>query len=1016
MKRTSLLFLILTFVFAGAVSRTLTPEAALTRAIAAPEIRQTYHLRSTFNDDLKIPAVYEYTGVDRTIFVSAVDGTESLLGWTDHRLADTALMPPAMKEWIAMLTKSLPKAANVSSAVASRKAIEPLLTTTWNQTHPYNMYCPIISGNHAPVGCVATAMAMIVHHNRVFDGSGLLTICNNDGTPRNVDLADIDFDFESMPLSSAYTDGWSDVALLSAVCGVASHMKYGASGSGTYLTDATSALIEHIGYDPQTTIYLKRSSYSIDEWNSILYNELSNGRPVMYAGGITGPHCFVCDGYQPGNYFHFNWGWGGMGNGYYSLTSLIPSVSGIGASESNNYTGAQECVLCRVPGAENALLHLKVSGYCGIASSPDHFKVMFNVVGPAGLFVVDAGYIIESQDGMRVREGQLGQIECRSSASTSTGVVVNAAPVAAGLPAGYYMIYPAFKSEADGVITKANEPKGDYALGMEVYDNGTYKLVEIASAPQLIVEDIKLHGNVYKTTMPDVSFRAVNIGRKDAYTSLNIAVIDPATGNVLRSRTVNNVELASGCTAMFRATVPNYKVGEGYLSAGRYTLAVCDASSDSVMAVAIEPLVVLDSQDPSVVSSSANPTITIERVTFEPELFKVPCDWKQDVTMTVDNAQSATLGVAFFVPGTYTPSYKYTIPYQRWEQCRRVPKVMEISGVNPSPGRYEVAYMAGGQEISTRRTVEVPLLAGGLYYLLNDDSMTASLAAASSELNGHVEVPERIEYLDRDYRVVAVEANAFSNCPTIVSVGLPGSVTNIEGDMFAGSEPAAVMFRSVEPPFAIWQSIFAGLQTIPVSYVPAESYDVYRNILHNNELYSIIDTCESAANEIVIDEYSTVPAIRVTVHPECDTYQKSFIAISDQPDVAVAGDIDYSGNEVFCPISAVSEGSCTVVLSHPQPDLSDLTIAVEIDKVATEINEMEATISAAVIKSGDCLKVTSSGEIDSVYIYDLTGSLLDVFESQHVHTLNVDIGHLSQQPVIVVVTIDGHPISFKLSI
>jgi hypothetical protein len=39
----------------------------------------------------------------------------------------------------------------------------------------------------------------------------------------------------------------------------------------------------------------------------------------------TGGHSFVCDGYQ-GDYFHFNWGWGGACDGYYYLHDLTPGL------------------------------------------------------------------------------------------------------------------------------------------------------------------------------------------------------------------------------------------------------------------------------------------------------------------------------------------------------------------------------------------------------------------------------------------------------------------------------------------------------------------------------------------------------------------------------------------------------------------------------------------------------------------------------------------------------------------
>jgi hypothetical protein len=47
-------------------------------------------------------------------------------------------------------------------------------------------------------------------------------------------------------------------------------------------------------------------------------------------------HAFVCDGYQPGNYYHFNWGWGGTEDGYFYTDNLIPG--------GNNFNFAQEVI------------------------------------------------------------------------------------------------------------------------------------------------------------------------------------------------------------------------------------------------------------------------------------------------------------------------------------------------------------------------------------------------------------------------------------------------------------------------------------------------------------------------------------------------------------------------------------------------------------------------------------------------------------------------------------------------
>ena len=51
----------------------------------------------------------------------------------------------------------------------------------------------------------------------------------------------------------------------------------------------------------------------------------------MYGGASDeGGHSFICDGYNSMNYFHFNWGWSGVGDGYFTLSNLKPGSGGAG--------------------------------------------------------------------------------------------------------------------------------------------------------------------------------------------------------------------------------------------------------------------------------------------------------------------------------------------------------------------------------------------------------------------------------------------------------------------------------------------------------------------------------------------------------------------------------------------------------------------------------------------------------------------------------------------------------------
>lgn len=81
--------------------------------------------------------------------------------------------------------------------------------------------------------------------------------------------------------------------------------------------------LKRVERDPNSSGGVLETGFDDEAWESMLYDELKAGRPVMYAGRkyIFYGHAFVLDGYRDG-YFHVNWGWSGGLNGYYLLTTL----------------------------------------------------------------------------------------------------------------------------------------------------------------------------------------------------------------------------------------------------------------------------------------------------------------------------------------------------------------------------------------------------------------------------------------------------------------------------------------------------------------------------------------------------------------------------------------------------------------------------------------------------------------------------------------------------------------------
>jgi hypothetical protein len=226
----------------------------------------------------------------------------------------------SINEWNMILEGNISKGGS--------KSLGPLMTTTWNQSPIYNMYCPMDGGSRSVVGCVATAMAQIMnYHKHPATGrdSHSYNILNQ---TLSVDYYLSRYDFDSMPdrLTSSSSDKEKhEVAQISYHAGVAVEMMYGSDGSGAYSQDVPYAMSNYFKYHSGAS-YDPRSSYgTAQQWKNMLTEQLDSLLPLYYSGyDPDGGHAFVCDGYQGSDYFHFNWGWGGYADGYFTVDALNP--------------------------------------------------------------------------------------------------------------------------------------------------------------------------------------------------------------------------------------------------------------------------------------------------------------------------------------------------------------------------------------------------------------------------------------------------------------------------------------------------------------------------------------------------------------------------------------------------------------------------------------------------------------------------------------------------------------------
>ena len=209
------------------------------------------------------------------------------------------------------------------------KAVNPLLTTTWDQGWPYNYYAPACSSywtnNHCYAGCVATAMSQVMKYwNWPETGVGEHSYSTSSyGGTLSANFGETTYEWSIMPnsVTSANAGGLA-VALLMYHCGIAVDMDYAPDGSGAHTEDVPGAVIDYFRYGACTYVD-SRDNYTRTKWEDLLIDQLDRGLPMLYAGSDSdGGHAFNCDGYNNQRYFHFNFGWSGSYNNYYQIDAL----------------------------------------------------------------------------------------------------------------------------------------------------------------------------------------------------------------------------------------------------------------------------------------------------------------------------------------------------------------------------------------------------------------------------------------------------------------------------------------------------------------------------------------------------------------------------------------------------------------------------------------------------------------------------------------------------------------------
>lgn len=321
--------------------------------------------------------LYIFSCANGFVILSGDDCAKPILAYSTSGSFDHENVPAAVRDWLLTYDNRIETAINqhveATSEIAAQwetlqsgrwrnskdtQTVDPLVSAQWGQSSPYNALCP----TNTLVGCVAVAMGQVMHywkHPTTGIGSHSYTYS---GITHNVDFGSTTYNWNAMPNSCSSAN--TAVATLLYHCGVAIETRYTSSNSTAYVLNSSAhpfnaemAMKNNFGYGNARGEL--RSDYSKAAWMTMLKDNLDAGIPIIYNGynsSYSGGHCFICDGYDANDFFHFNWGLNGRYDGYFEIDDMTPS--------NQDFSYNQGAILDLVPHvvgvAENPTVNLHV--------------------------------------------------------------------------------------------------------------------------------------------------------------------------------------------------------------------------------------------------------------------------------------------------------------------------------------------------------------------------------------------------------------------------------------------------------------------------------------------------------------------------------------------------------------------------------------------------------------------------------------------------------------------------------
>lgn len=376
------------------------------------------------------PLFYTFNNPDGGwVIIAGDDCNEPIIGYSETGEFVTKDMPLHVQDFFSMLakhidikrqkkviTEEVARAWKTAGAQTKAPSEKLLTTANWDQSAPYNTLCPTVDDYKAVTGCVQTAHAIIMRYFEWPEYSVVAdlpsytytTDLQTKRTQEGHSIGTVKYDWANMPLTTTEFNRASaavknSIAQVMFDLGVMNKATYngtsrGATGTGAYSHASAVEVPRYMKYKRSTHL-LERDNCDYVEWCSILKSNIDNGIPLVYCGqGSQGGHCFVMDGYKynsQGLLFHYNFGWSGSGNGYFSASTayefpngqdvtlgFVPDYDGTDSSETRINLNIS-------PDSNNIGLGLNIGTYQSIqridlaenASYSIHVQYLWNTTG-----------------------------------------------------------------------------------------------------------------------------------------------------------------------------------------------------------------------------------------------------------------------------------------------------------------------------------------------------------------------------------------------------------------------------------------------------------------------------------------------------------------------------------------------------------------------------------------------------------------------------------------------------------